>query len=76
MLQYRSMNNSPWIKQLRRTRSVEPLAENLDAVVVIVGGGIAGVTTAYFLLTQTSSKQSSLVLSLSVTSWAALIKPF
>lgn len=47
------MNNSPWIKQLRRTRAIEPLSENLDTDVVIVGGGIAGVTTAYFLLTET-----------------------
>lgn len=48
------MNNSPWIKQLRRTRPIEPLDENLDADVVVIGGGIAGVTTAYFLLTQTT----------------------
>jgi glycine/D-amino acid oxidase-like deaminating enzyme len=50
------MNNSPWIAQLKRTRPIEPLEENLDTDVVIVGGGIAGVTTAYFLLTQTDKK--------------------
>lgn len=47
------MNHSPWIAQLRRTRPVEPLEENLETDVVIVGGGIAGVSTAYFILTQT-----------------------
>lgn len=48
------MNNSPWIAQLRRTRPVEPLEENIETDVVVVGGGIAGVTTAYFLLTKTN----------------------
>ena len=46
------MNHSPWIVQLKRTRPVEPLAENLSTDTVIVGGGIAGITTAYFLLTK------------------------
>ncbi len=46
-------NNSPWIKELARTRSSVPVQKNLHADVVIVGGGIAGVVTAYFVLTQT-----------------------
>ena len=49
-------NNSPWIHQLRRTRPVESLEENLYTDIVIVGGGIAGITTAYFMLTQTNKK--------------------
>lgn len=48
------MNHSPWIVQLKRTRPVEPLSENLSADTVIVGGGIAGITTAFFTLTNTS----------------------
>lgn len=44
---------SPWIHQLNRKRSAIPLHENVDADVVIVGGGIAGVSTAYFLLKYT-----------------------
>ncbi|HSE56522.1 MAG TPA: FAD-binding oxidoreductase, partial [Candidatus Paceibacterota bacterium] len=49
-------NNSPWIKQLNRTRPIEPLDQNIDTEVVIIGGGIAGVTSAYFILTQTNKK--------------------
>lgn len=50
------MNHSPWIAQLNRTRPVQPLDQNLETDVIIVGGGIAGVTTAYFLLTRTDKK--------------------
>jgi glycine/D-amino acid oxidase-like deaminating enzyme len=46
-------NYSPWIKQLRRTRPVESISKDVDADVAIVGGGIAGVVTAYFTLLQT-----------------------
>lgn len=46
-------NHSPWIKQLNRTRPVTPLDEDLVADVVIVGGGIAGIMTAYFTLRDT-----------------------
>jgi glycine/D-amino acid oxidase-like deaminating enzyme len=50
------MNHSPWIAQLKRTRPIEPLEENLETDVVIVGGGIAGITTAYFLLKNTDKR--------------------
>lgn len=43
-------NHSPWIQQLNRTRPVVPLDKNTSADVVIVGGGIAGVVTAFFAL--------------------------
>ncbi len=46
-------NESPWIKQLARTRPVIPLAQDLSTDVLIVGGGIAGVVTAFFTLTKT-----------------------
>lgn len=46
-------NHSPWIKQLKRTRQVIPLDKDLKTDVVIVGGGIAGVVTAYFTLLNT-----------------------
>ncbi len=49
-------NNSPWIKQLKRTRPVVPLATDVTTDVAIVGGGIAGVTTAFFTLRHTDKK--------------------
>lgn len=55
-LQYLNMipNHSPWIAQLNRTRPVQPLDAPVSADVVIVGGGIAGVTTAFFTLRDTA----------------------
>lgn len=47
-------NRSPWIHQLRRTRPVVSLTSDCKADVVIVGGGIAGVSTAYFALRDTT----------------------
>jgi len=49
-------NDSPWIKQLQRTRKVVPISGSTDTDVLIVGGGIAGVVTAYFTLTTTTKK--------------------
>jgi len=49
-------NQSPWIKQLQRTRPAVPLAKSAETDVLVVGGGIAGVTTAYFLLTHTNKR--------------------
>lgn len=46
-------NRSPWIHQLRRTRPVVSLTGDAQADVVVVGGGIAGVATAYFALKHT-----------------------
>ncbi len=49
-------NHSPWIKELKRTRPVVPLAKDTKADVAIVGGGIAGVVTAFFALRNTKNK--------------------
>ncbi len=49
-------NHSPWIKQLNRTRQVVPLENDLTTDFLIVGGGIAGVTTAFFALRDTDKK--------------------
>ncbi len=51
-----NQNLSPWIKQLSRTRDVHKLSENLKTDVVVVGGGIAGITSAYFILKYTDKK--------------------
>lgn len=49
-------NESPWLHQLARTRTAEPLIEDAATDVVIVGGGIAGIATAYFTLRYTHKK--------------------
>ncbi|MCW1929961.1 MAG: FAD-binding oxidoreductase [Candidatus Kerfeldbacteria bacterium] len=49
-------NHSPWIHQLKRTRPVVPMSADLHADTVIVGGGIAGVVTAYFTLRTTNHR--------------------
>jgi glycine/D-amino acid oxidase-like deaminating enzyme len=47
---------SPWLHQLDRKRPVTPLARDIDTDVAIIGGGIAGITTAYFLLRDTPNR--------------------
>jgi glycine/D-amino acid oxidase-like deaminating enzyme len=44
---------SPWISQLTRTRPIIVLEEDAHTPIAIVGGGIAGMATAYFLLRDT-----------------------
>lgn len=46
--------NSPWLHQLRRIRPVASLQSNMQTDVTIVGGGIAGVSTAYSILKNTT----------------------
>lgn len=46
-------NHSPWIEQMDLTVSYPPLDAHQKADIVIVGAGIAGVSTAYQILTQT-----------------------
>lgn len=46
-------NSSPWLHQLNRTREVVVLDKNLETDILVVGGGIAGITTAYTLLRDT-----------------------
>lgn len=50
------MNNSPWLTQLVRTREVVQHTKEIETDVCIIGGGISGITTAYFLLSQTDKK--------------------
>lgn len=51
-----NINHSPWIQQLKRTRPLDKVTTNTDGDIVIVGGGIAGVSTAYFILKNTNRK--------------------
>lgn len=46
-------NNSPWLTQLHPDRVSISLEKNMETDITIVGGGIAGVTTLYYLLTKT-----------------------
>lgn len=46
---------SPWLTQLRQERPHFQLHEDASCDIAVVGAGIAGVSTAYFLLKQTSS---------------------
>lgn len=54
------MNNSPWIAQLKRARPEDRLDGDKKTDVAIVGGGIAGMSTAYYTLKKT--KKSVLLL--------------
>jgi len=47
---------SPWIAQLNKRRPVKSLERNTKTDVVVVGAGIAGTTTAYYLLKDTDKK--------------------
>lgn len=50
------INRSPWIHQLNGTRPMVSLTSDQKTDVVIVGAGIAGVATAFFLLKNTDKK--------------------
>lgn len=49
-------NNSPWLTQLHHEREIKILDTDMTTDVVIIGGGIAGVTTLFFLLKYTDKK--------------------
>jgi glycine/D-amino acid oxidase-like deaminating enzyme len=51
-----NQNNSPWLYQLKRTRPVDIICEDLDTDVVVIGGGISGVMSSYFILKNTDRK--------------------
>ncbi len=49
-------NRSPWIFELKNTRKSYQLERDEKTDVVVVGAGIAGVSTAFFLLQETNKK--------------------
>jgi len=49
-------DTSPWLFQLNRSRAAAVLADDAKTDIAIIGAGIAGVTTAYFVLKYTSFK--------------------
>ena len=49
-------SNSPWIHQLDKERKLAHLEADVETDVAIVGGGIAGVATAFFILKNTDKQ--------------------
>lgn len=49
-------NRSPWIHQLNHDRERKVLNEDLAIDIAIIGAGIAGISTAFFLLKNTDKK--------------------
>ncbi len=49
-------NNSPWLHQLKITRTIDTLHEDTKTDIAIIGGGISGVMTAYFTLKNTDKQ--------------------
>ncbi len=49
-------NVSPWLREVKRNRLAISLSEDIDSDVAIVGAGISGVATSYFLLRDTSQR--------------------
>lgn len=44
---------SPWLHQLKRTRPISELDSDITSDVIVVGGGIAGIATSYYILRDT-----------------------
>ena len=49
-------NRSPWIAQLRTDQEPRPLDGDVTTDVAVVGAGIAGLATAFFLLRETTNR--------------------
>lgn len=49
-------NNSPWLHQLDPNREHTKLTQDLTTDVVVVGAGIAGIATTFFILKNTDKK--------------------
>lgn len=49
-------NHSPWIYQLNQNRKLDVLNQDICSDVCIIGAGIAGISTAFFILKYTEKK--------------------
>jgi glycine/D-amino acid oxidase-like deaminating enzyme len=52
------INHSPWIYQLKKDRVCHKLQKDIDVDVAIIGAGIAGISTAFFVLKYTDKNVS------------------
>lgn len=50
------MNTSPWIAQLNSDRPLQKITADHETDIAIIGAGIAGIATTFFLLTKTDKK--------------------
>lgn len=50
------INKSPWIHQLNKDRKSQVLSGDLDTDISIIGAGIAGISTAFFILKYTKHR--------------------
>jgi glycine/D-amino acid oxidase-like deaminating enzyme len=49
-------NTSPWVEQLKNNQRNSSLEKNHKTNILVIGAGISGITTAYYLLTKTNLK--------------------
>jgi glycine/D-amino acid oxidase-like deaminating enzyme len=47
-------NKSPWVEQLKNKFNTQPLDKNHKTDILIIGAGISGITTAYYILKNTN----------------------
>ncbi len=47
-------NNSPWLAQLRFKRLTKQFTGNIKTNTLVIGGGIAGISSAYYILQKTN----------------------
>lgn len=52
----KNTNLSPWLDQVNTNHQTNPVSENRQTDIAIIGGGIAGMATAFYLLTTTNKK--------------------
>jgi len=49
-------NNSPWVEQLKKNYHSKKLTNDIKTNILVIGAGISGITTSYFILKNTNLK--------------------
>jgi glycine/D-amino acid oxidase-like deaminating enzyme len=55
-MSFMRINYSPWVYQLKKDRVCQKLQKDAEVDVAIIGAGIAGISTAFFILKYTAKK--------------------